>query len=245
MEIEKLIEALGELEMCACGYHINGEVLGMDCTDFECLMVDAAEEISKIHALQAENAEMQKQLNEFSEFLCHITGGLLSKTNYTAQVMISAAEDYQQKGCGECDLRAENIRWGQVASEQDKAVERLQEENEKLKNAADSWKKKWAGLDKAVKNGSVYRPMQEELNLTHEENQSLKDENEKLRAELERVKQLYESEKEDFIDYACSGVPNLSPYCTNRHPDCVDERGWCRTEKCHGFSRNRDQKEDI
>lgn len=116
MEIEKLIEALGELEMCAYGYNINGEVLGMDCTDFECLMVDAAEEISKIPALQAE---------------------------------------------------------------------------------------------------------------------------------LERVKQLYESEKEDFIDYACSGVPNISPYCTNRHPDCVDERGWCRTEKCHGFSRNLDQKEDI
>ena len=68
---------------------------------------------------------------------------------------------------------------------------------------------------------------------------------EQLQAELERVKQLYESEKEDFIDYACSGVPNISPYCTNRHPDCVDERGWCRTEKCHGFSRNRDQKEDI
>ena len=61
---------------------------------------------------------------------------------------------------------------------------------------------------------------------------------EQLQAELERVKQLYESKKEDFIDYACSGVPNLSPYCTNRHPDCVDERGWCRTEKCHGFSRN-------
>lgn len=86
-----------------------------------------------LEELQAENAEMQKQLNEFSEFLCHITGGLLSKTNYTAQVMISAAEDYQQKGCGECDLRAENIRWGQVASEQDKAVDRLQTENEKLR----------------------------------------------------------------------------------------------------------------
>ena len=61
----------------------------------------------------------------------------------------------------------------------------------------------------------------------------------KLRAELEKVKQLYESEKEDFIDFACSGVPNLSPYCMNRRPDCVDERGWCRIEKCHGFSRER------
>lgn len=74
---------------------------------------------------------------------------------------------------------------------------------------------------------------------------TLQAENEKLRAEFERVKRLYESEKEDFIDFACSGVPNLSPYCLNRHQDCVDERGWCRAEKCRGFSRERDsQKED-
>ena len=69
-------------------------------------------------------------------------------------------------------------------------------------------------------------------------------ENEKLRAELEQVKRLYESEKEDFIDFACSGVPNLTPYCLNRHPDCVDERGWCRTEKCRGFSRERGPKKE-
>ena len=61
MEIEKLIEALGDLEMCAYGYHINGEVLGMDCTDFECLMADAAEEISKIPALQAENDRLKRE----------------------------------------------------------------------------------------------------------------------------------------------------------------------------------------
>ena len=64
------------------------------------------------------------------------------------------------------------------------------------------------------------------------------------RAELEQVKRMYEAEKEDFIDFACSGVPNLSLYCMSRHPSCVDERGWCRTEKCRGFSRERGQKED-
>ena len=64
MEIEKLIEALGDLEMCSYGYRINGEVLGMDCTDFECLMVDAAEEISKIPALQAENDRLQAELEK-------------------------------------------------------------------------------------------------------------------------------------------------------------------------------------
>ena len=72
---------------------------------------------------------------------------------------------------------------------------------------------------------------------------TLQAENAQLRAELEQEQRLYESEKEDFIDCVCSGVPNLSPYCMNRHPDCVDERGWCRTEKCRGFSRDRDRKE--
>ena len=67
MEIEKLIEALGDLEMCAYGYNINGEVLGMDCTDFERLMADAAEEISKIPALQAENDRLKRERNEAVE----------------------------------------------------------------------------------------------------------------------------------------------------------------------------------
>ena len=162
MDIEKLIEQLNARGLG------NGSSLGYHCGLFD----DAATALS---TLQAENEEMQKQLNTFSEFLYYMTGGLLSKTNYTAQEIVTAAEDYQQKVCGECDLRAEN---------------------------------------------------------------------EKLRAELERVKRLYESEKEDFIDCVCSGVPNLSPYCMNRRPDCVDERGWCRSEKCHGFSRERGQKED-
>lgn len=72
-----------------------------------------------LSALQTENAEMQKQLNKFSEFLCHTTGGLLSKTNYTAPEMITTAEYYQQKRCDECDLRAE--------------LEQVKRENSRLK----------------------------------------------------------------------------------------------------------------
>ena len=34
------------------------------------------------------------------------------------------------------------------------------------------------------------------------------------------------------------------PAPPDRRPDCVDERGWCKTEKCRGFSRERGQKED-
>ena len=73
MDIEKLIEQLHNFEACAYGYHINGEVLGVDCSDFEQVMVDAAEEISKIPTLQAEkertrlmaeNAELRAELEQ-------------------------------------------------------------------------------------------------------------------------------------------------------------------------------------
>ena len=61
MDIEELIEQLNNLEACAYGYHINGEVLGIDCSDFEQIMVDAAEEISKIPTLQAELEQVKRE----------------------------------------------------------------------------------------------------------------------------------------------------------------------------------------
>lgn len=94
MDIEKLIERLKERDGLWCSIPTG-----------ERLISDAATALS---TLQAENKAMQKQLNEFSEFLCRMTGGLLSKTNYTAQVMATIAEDYQQKACRECNLQAEN-----------------------------------------------------------------------------------------------------------------------------------------
>ena len=70
---------------------------------------------------------------------------------------------------------------------------------------------------------------------------------ETLRADLARVTaerdaaiRKYEAEKEDFLDYALSGTQNAAPFCRNRHPDCVDKRGWCIPVKCHGFSRDKE-----
>lgn len=94
-----------------------------------------------------------------------------------------------------------------------------------------------------IQTADALEKLQAKLQKSEHDNVNLTGELAKVAAELELVKQLYESEKEDFIDFACSGVPNLSPYCLNRHPDCVDERGWCKTEKCRGFSRERGQKE--
>lgn len=69
MDIEKLIEQLNNLEACAYGYHINGEVLGMDCSEFEQIMVDAADEISKVPMLQAENEKLRAELEQVKRCL--------------------------------------------------------------------------------------------------------------------------------------------------------------------------------
>ena len=49
MDYSELIENLKNLETIAYGYNINGEVLGMDCSDFEQIMVDAADAIAELH----------------------------------------------------------------------------------------------------------------------------------------------------------------------------------------------------
>ena len=114
MDYDKLIERL-KAEGNITDY------LTLEITDLE-LLDEAA---TAIETLRAENAEMEKQLNEFSKFLCHMTGNLLSKTNYTAQAMINAAEDYQQRVCdNDCELRADLTR---VTAERNAAVKDLNE----------------------------------------------------------------------------------------------------------------------
>lgn len=63
MDYKDQIEALKNLEAIAYGYNINGEVLGMDCSDFEQLMVDAAESIGILLA-RAETAEARAETAE-------------------------------------------------------------------------------------------------------------------------------------------------------------------------------------
>lgn len=43
---------------------------------------------------------------------------------------------------------------------------------------------------------------------------------------------------EMFMDYACSGVSNLAPFCENVCPECLNSYGWCsngENEACKGF----------
>ena len=62
----------------------------------------------------------------------------------------------------------------------------------------------------------------------------------RVTAERDAAIKKFEAEKEDFLDYALSGTQNAAPFCRNRHPDCVDKRGWCIPVKCHGFSRDKE-----
>lgn len=126
MDIEKLIERLNT--------KLQSYALYTD-SEFTRAMEDA---ITAIETLRLESDAQEMQLNEFSEFLCHMTGGLLSKTNYTAQAMISAAEDYQQRVCdNDCELRAENEklldenrRWSEATRTLSCAIENLRDKLE-------------------------------------------------------------------------------------------------------------------
>ena len=64
MDYKEKIEALKNLEAIAYGYNINGEVLGMDCSDFEQIMADAAESITDLLARAEEAEERCKELED-------------------------------------------------------------------------------------------------------------------------------------------------------------------------------------
>ena len=59
MDYKELAEKLENLEVIAYGYNINGEVMGMDCSDFEQIMVDAMDAITDLFA-RAEAAEKER-----------------------------------------------------------------------------------------------------------------------------------------------------------------------------------------
>ena len=67
-EYKELIENLNNLEAIAYGYNINGEVLGMDCTDFEQIMVDSAVAITELMDILAKvTAERDAAISDLYE----------------------------------------------------------------------------------------------------------------------------------------------------------------------------------
>lgn len=54
----------------------------------------------------------------------------------------------------------------------------------------------------------------------------------------EALVEMYHDLRENFIDYYCSGTPNVAPYCLNRCEECLTPHGWCKalSDKCRGFN---------
>ena len=57
------------------------------------------------------------------------------------------------------------------------------------------------------------------------------------KARAEKAESIASDLCDDFTDFVTGGVPNPSPYCANRRPECVDVRGWCKGDSkvCKGF----------
>lgn len=61
--------------------------------------------------------EITDMIYRFEAFLCEMTGGRMSKSNYTLDAMISAANEYQQSLCDECWDRSELAKYYELEHE--------------------------------------------------------------------------------------------------------------------------------
>lgn len=114
MDIEKLIEQLNDWNENLISELCAGDKLTCDdlCDGKDCIVVRAATFLS---TLQSENEKLRAEAEGM-------------RSNWYKSV-----EEIHQ-------LRAENIRWGQVASEQDKQLDRLLAELEQVKHQRDSYR---------------------------------------------------------------------------------------------------------
>lgn len=54
--------------------------------------------------------EIENTLQNFSSFLMEMTGGQMSKTNYTLEAMVTVANDYQQREIDELEQKLEQVK---------------------------------------------------------------------------------------------------------------------------------------
>lgn len=64
-------------------------------------------ELKRYEELEMTPEDIEQTLLRFSSFLMEMTGGRMSKTNYTVQAMVSEANDHFESVCDECSDRQE------------------------------------------------------------------------------------------------------------------------------------------
>ena len=84
-------------------------------------------ELKRYEDLEMTPEAIEQQLTNFSSFLMEMTGGRMSKTNYTVQAMVSEANDYFEGVCDECADRQELAALKQELIDERHRHDRLQD----------------------------------------------------------------------------------------------------------------------
>lgn len=100
-----------------CG---NGNAV-MDCVNCDldgaekCTMLECRDQIRNRLADYEDIGllpwEIEIQLKNYSAFLSEMTGGKLSKTNYTVEAMVSCVDDYREMDCSMCPDRRKSDKY--------------------------------------------------------------------------------------------------------------------------------------
>ena len=88
-------------------------------------------ELKRYEDLEMTPEAIEQQLKNFSSFLMEMTGGRMSKTNYTVQAMVSETNNYDESLCDECADR-------QQMAEVEKELAKVEEELDKIKAERDA-----------------------------------------------------------------------------------------------------------
>lgn len=121
MDYMELVEQLKNLEAIAYGYNINGEVIGMDCSDFEQIMVDSATAITDLlaRAVAAESAlEREKSYDTTLPPFDDDDPGVLYCQKCGSREYLENEDGNRNEYCGQCGQR---IDWAAY----DAAIEAL------------------------------------------------------------------------------------------------------------------------
>lgn len=124
MDAEVKIQGIGDklLELILNGPTING----IKKDTLRHMVRQLYAELKRYEDLDMTPEDIDQTMLNFSSFLMEMTGGRMSKTNYTVQAMVAEANDYQQRECDECADRQELERvmaeLDQVEQERDAAI---------------------------------------------------------------------------------------------------------------------------
>jgi len=83
----------------------------------QCFTGFVADRLAAYEDIGLSPEEITDMIYRFEAFLCEMTGNRMSKSNYTLDAMISAANDYQQSLCDGCWDRSELAKYYELEHE--------------------------------------------------------------------------------------------------------------------------------